>query len=139
MNKTETIITDIYDAWRAQDLDWLASYLPDEFHHIMYIPSDIYSGAGSCRGKAKVIERWRLVVAEYEFLEIETGELIVVKDRAAIEIPFRYRHRGTGKLLETVKANFWTLEDGWPIRLTEYYDVDGIRSFTASLAAQLKM
>jgi ketosteroid isomerase-like protein len=135
MNKTETIIRDIYDAWRAQDLEWLASYLPDDFHHVMYIPVDVYSRAGACRGKAMVIERWRTVVAEYEFLEVNTQDLIVVKDRAAIEIPFRYRHRATGKLLETVKANFWTLEDGWPIRLTEYYDVSSVRSFTASLAA----
>jgi hypothetical protein len=28
MTKMETIISDIYDTWRAQDLDWLASYLP---------------------------------------------------------------------------------------------------------------
>jgi hypothetical protein len=30
MTKTETIIGDIYDASRAEDLDWLASYLPDD-------------------------------------------------------------------------------------------------------------
>ena len=56
------------------------------------------------------------------------------RNRAAIEIPLRYRHRGTGKLFETTKANFWTLEDGWPIKLTEYYDVGYVQSFTASVA-----
>jgi hypothetical protein len=56
------------------------------------------------------------------------------RNRAAIEIPFRYRHRQTGILLETTKANFWVLEDGWPVRLTEYYDVAPIRTFYASLA-----
>jgi hypothetical protein len=29
VTKTELILGDIYDAWRAQDLEWLASYLPD--------------------------------------------------------------------------------------------------------------
>ncbi len=38
MAKTETILGDIYDAWRAQDLEWLASYLPDDFSHTVYIP-----------------------------------------------------------------------------------------------------
>jgi len=38
MTKPETIICEIYDAWRAQDLEWLASYLPDDFCHIIYIP-----------------------------------------------------------------------------------------------------
>jgi hypothetical protein len=83
-----------------------------------------------------VIERWRTVVADYEFLEVDTHDLIMVKDRAAIEIPLRYRHRRTGRLIETVKANFWTLEDGWPIRLTEYYDVSRVGSFMASLEAR---
>jgi hypothetical protein len=27
MTKTETIIGDIYDAWRAQDIEWLGTYL----------------------------------------------------------------------------------------------------------------
>ena len=35
MTKMETIISDIYDTWRAQDLDWLASYLPDDFSHMI--------------------------------------------------------------------------------------------------------
>jgi ketosteroid isomerase-like protein len=46
-----------------------------------------------------------------------------------VEIPFHYRHRGTGTVLETTKANFWTLEDGWPVRLTEYYDVAELQAF----------
>jgi hypothetical protein len=28
MTKTETVLTDIYDAWRSQDLDRVATYLP---------------------------------------------------------------------------------------------------------------
>jgi hypothetical protein len=41
MTKTETIITDIYDAWRAQDIGWLASYLPDDFSHMIYLPPEV--------------------------------------------------------------------------------------------------
>ena len=41
MTKMESIIGDIYDAWRAQDLDRPASYLPDDFSHMIYI-------SGSC-------------------------------------------------------------------------------------------
>ena len=29
MTKTATVIGDIYDAWRTQDVEWLASYLPE--------------------------------------------------------------------------------------------------------------
>ncbi|MGZ5849991.1 MAG: hypothetical protein ACXWJN_05325 [Methyloceanibacter sp.] len=38
MTKTETVISDIYDAWLSQDLDRLATYLSDDFSHVVYIP-----------------------------------------------------------------------------------------------------
>jgi ketosteroid isomerase-like protein len=135
--QTEAILGDIYDAFRAQDLDWLASYLPDDFTHVMHIPTDVSPGFGECRGKKPVIERWRMAIAEFDFLLVDSSGLIAEASRAAIEIHFRYRHRRTGLLLESTKANFWELEDGWPVRLTEYYDVGPIRAFTASLAAQV--
>jgi hypothetical protein len=47
----ETILGDIYDAWRAQDLDWLASYLPDDFCHVMHLPTEIYRLGGYLQGK----------------------------------------------------------------------------------------
>ena len=130
-----TILGDIYDAWRAQDLDWLASYLPDDFTHVMHIPTSVRPQFGMCQGKKAVIERWRAVILDYDFLLVDTSGLMTDRNHAAIEIPLRYRHRGTGKLLEMTKANFWTLEDGWPVKLTEYYDVSYIQSFRASLAA----
>ena len=58
MTKTETIIADIYDAWRAQDLEWLASYLPNDFTHMIYIPAEVHPLGGLCRGKAAALQRW---------------------------------------------------------------------------------
>ena len=55
MTKTETIIGDIYDAWRAQDLDWLASYLPDDFSRVIYIPFEVHPLSGLCRGKEAAV------------------------------------------------------------------------------------
>jgi ketosteroid isomerase-like protein len=58
---------------------------------------------------------------------------MIHKNRAAAEIALRYRHKETGYHLATTKANFWTLEDGWPVTLTEYYDVGTLRTFVDSL------
>jgi hypothetical protein len=35
-------IGDIYDAWRAQDIEWLASYVPDDFNHMIYVPTEVH-------------------------------------------------------------------------------------------------
>jgi ketosteroid isomerase-like protein len=135
VTKTETIITDIYDSWRAQDLDLLASYLPDDFSHMIHIPTEVHPLGGLCHGKMAALDRLGVIAAQFDFLRFDTSDLIIQKDRAGIEIPVRYRHRETGTLLETIIANFWTFEDGWPVRLTEYHDIGRIQAFSASLAA----
>jgi hypothetical protein len=131
---TGTILSDINDAWRAQDLEWLASYLPDDFCHVMHIPTEIHPLGETRCGKKVALERWSVVVLQYEFLRFDTSDLMTETNRAAIEIPLQYRHRETGTLLETTKANFWTLEEGWPVKLTEYYDIGYIQAFAASVA-----
>ena len=133
MTKTETIINDIYDAWRAQDLDWLASYLPDDFSHMIYIPAEVHPLGGLCSGKAAALRRLGLITAQFDFLHFDTSDLMIRKDRAGLEIPFRYRHRETGMQLETKIVNLWTFEDGWPVGLSEYHDVGRIQAFSASL------
>ena len=48
MAKTvRAILGDIYDAWRVQNLDWLATYLPDDFCHVIHIPVDLQPPAAA--------------------------------------------------------------------------------------------
>ena len=131
---TGTILGDIYDAWRAQDLEWLASYLPDDFCHVVHIPTEIHPLGGPCYGKKAALERLRLITVEFDVLRFDTSDLMMERNRAAVEIPMYYRHRETGTPLETVKANFWTIEEGWPVKLTEYYDIAQLQAFFGSVA-----
>lgn len=130
----ETVLGDIYDAWRAQDLDWLASYLPDDFHHVMHIPVAVCPIGGTCDGKLRVLERWRAVVPQFEILRFDTSNLLINKNCAAAEITLQYRLKSSGEVLDTTKANFWAFEAGWPVKLTEYYDVAAIQPIAARLA-----
>jgi hypothetical protein len=45
------ILGDIYDAWRVQNLDWMATYLPDDFCHVIHIPVDLHPLGGTRQGK----------------------------------------------------------------------------------------
>jgi hypothetical protein len=93
MTKTESIIGDIYDAWRAQDIAWLGSYLPDDFCHMVYFPKEIHPLGGLCRGKVAALQRWALVAQEHDLLRYDTSDLMIQKNRAGLEIIGHYRHK----------------------------------------------
>ena len=74
-----------------------------------------------------MIDRWRQGIADYELLL-----LFNPARSSATGVTQRSRFRsatGKGKLIETTKANFWTLEDGCPVKLIEYYDVGYIQYY----------
>jgi ketosteroid isomerase-like protein len=133
MTKTETVIADIYDAWRAQDLAWLASYLPDDFTHMIYVPTEVHPLGGLRLGKIAALERLGEIIRQFDFLRFDTSDLMLRKNRAGLEIPFQYHHKATGTTLETTMASFWTFEDGWPVKLAEYHDLDRIQAFSANI------
>ena len=123
MNKTKTIIGDFYDAWRDQDMDRMASYLPHDFAHVIHVPSELHPLGGARLGKAKSLARLAQIFGEYDCLSLEAKELMIDGDRAAVEIQMHCRHRESSTVVKATKANFWTLESGWPVRLIEYYVV----------------
>ena len=54
MAKTvRAILGDIYDAWRAQNLDWMATYLPDDFCHVIHIPADLHPLGGTRQARRR--------------------------------------------------------------------------------------
>jgi hypothetical protein len=76
----------------------------------------------------------QLIVAQFHFDEIDTSDLLIERNRAAVEVPIRYRHRETGAPFESTKSNFWTLEDGWPVKLTEYHAIARVQAFVSAVA-----
>src|SRR5262245_60089443 len=129
MAKTvRAILGAIYDAWRAQNLDWLATYLTDDFCHVIHTPVDLHPLGRTRCGTKEAIERLRLIAEPFDFLEFDTNG----RNQAAVEVPIHYRHRETGAPFESTKANFWTFEDGSPVKLTAYHDIARVQAFVAA-------
>jgi ketosteroid isomerase-like protein len=104
-------------------------------NHMIYVPTEVHPLGGLSRGKAATLDRLRTIAQQFDFLRFDTSDLMVQKNRAGLEIPVQYRHKETSARLETTMVNFWTFEDGWPVKLAEYHDIDRISTFTATLAA----
>jgi hypothetical protein len=51
------------------------------------------------------------------------------QSRAVLDVHTRCKHRLSGKWLDTTKKHVWLLEDGWPVRLSEFYDLEQFAAF----------
>ena len=134
MTDTRTILGDIYDAWREQNLDLLASYLPLEFCHTVNFPADLHPAGGVYESKQAAVARWQQIFSDFECERFDTLALLTDSGRAAVEILVHCRHRQSGVPFQTTKAHFWTIEFGWPVRLNEYYDIGEVQSFVRAVS-----
>jgi ketosteroid isomerase-like protein len=96
----QSLLTDIYDAWRAHDLDLLASYLPDDFSHFINIPTEMHPLGEVRHGKVAVLERFELIFQQFDTKRLETGPIAPSTHGVAIEVRTRCRHRPSGAWLE---------------------------------------
>jgi ketosteroid isomerase-like protein len=131
----QALLTDIYDAWRTQNLDLLATYLPDDFSHFINIPTDIHPLGEVRHGKVAVIERLELIFQQFDVERLEASQMAVNNNSATVEVRKRCRHRQSGAVLDLTRSDLWTLEEGWPVKLFEHYDLDRFRAFMKSAQA----
>ena len=122
-------LIDIYDAWRAHDLDWLGSYLPADFSHSMNIPAGQLDLSGMRDGKLAVLTRLREIFDSFDTQHLEPGALTLCGNKAVAAVTTRCLHRSSGTWLCTTKKHVWRIEDGWPVELSEFYDLDEFEVF----------
>jgi hypothetical protein len=135
--KTKTIgsvLGEIYDAWRAQNLDWLATYLPEDFFHHINIPPEMHPLGGARHGKLAALERFEQIFSQFDTQRLNTSQMVIDGAQAALEVTTLCLHRPTGAYLDTTKNHVWTLEGSWPTQLDEYYDVGRFQAFMLSAA-----
>jgi hypothetical protein len=65
----------------------------------------------------------------FDFVHFDTSEQLIEKNRAAVEVSTRYRHRETGAPFESTKANLWTLEE-----MAEYHELARVHAFVAAVS-----
>lgn len=128
-DSAKSILTDIYDAWRAHDLDLLGTYLPADFSHTLNIPPEMLSLSGVREGKFAALQRLAEIFDNFDSQHIEPGEILLFGDKVVTDVVTRCQHRLSGKWLCTTKKHIWRLEDGWPVELLEFYDLDQFEAF----------
>lgn len=134
---TSDIVSEIYKAWRAQDLDRAVWFFADDFCHTIHIPQNIHPLGGVREGKQAAVERLQHIMGQFEFLAYDVDNLMGKGLHAAAEVQIHYRHKLTSLDLKTTIAHFWTLRQGRVVNLTEYHDLEQIQEFSERSLARI--
>ncbi len=62
------------------------------------------------------------LLADWEMINYKTGLFIAEGERVAMLGSTAWRHRKTGREVDTPKADFWTFRDGKVVEFHELYD-----------------
>jgi len=129
LRPAKTNLVDIYDAWRDHDLDRLASYLPSDFSHHINIPVEFLPMGGVRLGKQAAIERLAQIFDSFDTQFIEPGPMRLDDIGASLDVKSHCLHRSSKTWLHTTKRHVWLMEDGWPVSLSEVYDLREFEAF----------
>ena len=135
---TTSLLQAIYKAFREKRLADAISHLADDFRLVVHLPEDALPGGERPRSKAESALLFQGFLNDYDFLAYDHGPIIVTGDRATAQPHIRYRHKKTGKVLETKLAHTWCVRDGKAVGLEEHYDVAHVQGFLKSLNDQPK-
>src|SRR5262245_42392125 len=123
-SEPESNLRRLYERYYDGDLDSVAAQLPASFQFRMNLPSGSFPWASQDLDRASSLEMFRGLIDSYDFLAIDVGPILTDGSRAFVRPHIHYRHKLTGDPIETTLMHVWTLEDGRPVRLEEFHDVD---------------
>ena len=129
LKPAKTNLVDIYDAWRDHDLDRLASYLPSDFSHHLNIPVELLAVGGVRHGKEAAIERLAQIFDSFDTQYIEPGPMSSTTSARASTCRAIACTGSSRTWLHTTKKHVWLMEDGWPVSLSEFYDLKQFEAF----------
>jgi len=124
----------IYTAWREQRLADVMASLDDNFRFVVNLPADLIPGGDKPRNKTETLEFLQYLRDTFDFLSYDQGPIIAGGDHATAQPHIRYRHKKTGKVLETKISHVWHIKDGKAIDLEEHHDTAKIRAFLRGVA-----
>ncbi len=130
---TTALLQAIYKAYREKRLADVLSYLDDDFRFVVHLPEDALPGGDRPRNKAEAAQLFQDFIDEYDFLAYDQGPIIVMPDSATSQPQVRYRHKKTGKVIETRLTHTWWVRDGKATALDERHDVPRVQAFLKSL------
>jgi ketosteroid isomerase-like protein len=130
---TAVLLQNIYKCSREKRLADVLDLLSDDFKFIAHLPDDPIDAGKRPRSRAETALLVHQFMEQYDILAFEPGPIIVTDDVATAQADVKFRHKKTGKVLETKFVHDWRVADGKAQALEQRHDVEKLKAFFLSV------
>lgn len=126
------LLQNIYRCYREKRLADIVDLLSDDFKFRAQLPED---GDGDCRprSRAEVALMVHKFMDQYDILAFDPGPIIVTGNVASAQAEAKFRHKKSGKVLETRFFHDWRVADGKATELAQRHDLEQLKAFLAGV------
>jgi ketosteroid isomerase-like protein len=126
------LLQNIYRCYREKRLAEIVNLLSDDFKFKAELPDDLY-GEARPRSRAEIALMVHNFMEQYDILAFDPGPIVVTDNRASAQAEVKFRHKKSGKVLETRFLHDWLVADGKALELEQRHDLDQLRAFLKSV------
>jgi ketosteroid isomerase-like protein len=129
---TAAVLQEIYRCYREKRLADVVELLSDDFTFTAQLPGDI-DDAIRPRSRAETAILVHKFMDQYDILAFDTGPIVVTDGVASAQADAKFRHKKTGKVLETRFIHDWRVADGKARELAQRHDLEQLKAFLSSV------
>jgi ketosteroid isomerase-like protein len=126
------ILQNIYKCYREKRLADVVALLSDDFKFTAQLPDDLDGGKRS-RSRAETAILVHRFMEQYDILAFDAEPIIVTDDLASAQADVKFRHKKTGKVLETRFIHDWRVAGGKACELEQRHDLEQLKDFLRSV------
>ena len=126
------LLQNIYRCYREKRLADVVDLLSDDFKFLALLPGD-GDGDSRPRSRAEIALMAHKFMDQYDILAFDPGPIIVTNDVASAQAEVKFRHKKSGKILETQFFHDWRVADGKATELKQRHDLEQLKAFLASV------
>jgi len=129
---TAALLRNIYRCYREKRLAEAVAWLSDDFQFKGTFSDDPLDPLRP-RSRAELTLLAHKFFEEFDILSFEPGPIVVADGIASTRLDGVFRHKKSGKIIETIFEHDWLFVDGMAKELRQRHDNDGWTAFVKSI------
>lgn len=115
-------LTEAYASYREHDVNPLLNLFADDASYNSVASARDFRFAGPNQGRTAVVESLGRIAVDYSLVKYDVLEMVAQDDLVAVHADAAFRHRKTGKVARTEKADIFRMQGGKILEFNEFFD-----------------